>query len=205
MSTKSDVVYQLVKDGKKPEEILKIVGAYMDRTIWGLMKYGPKRAGYCRCAFISGISGVGKSTLVKTGLEELGIPYFVKMGGLNKYWDGYQYEPITLIDDPGLFNRQFGTDQIDAFKDLVSFGPCLSEVKFGSIQNQTRLLIVISNFHAIQMSDAAGDHAPNHTPIMRRLKGDHSLGDYNYISNKKQCRFVVTCLLRDICAMFKLE
>ena len=42
------------------------------------------------------------------------------MGGLTKFWDGYDNQPFVVIDDPGLFDPRYKEDKINAFKNVIS-------------------------------------------------------------------------------------
>ena len=42
------------------------------------------------------------------------------MGGLTKFWDGYDNQPFVVIDDPGLFDPRYKEDEINAFKNVIS-------------------------------------------------------------------------------------
>ena len=90
-------------------------------TIPKMMAQAPARSKYCNCAYIHGLAGTGKTTLVKNMLSSLRKPYNVKVGGLSKWWYGYDYQRGTLIDDPGLFDMRFNADHIDAYVPIVYY------------------------------------------------------------------------------------
>ena len=50
-------------------------------TIPKMMAQAPARSKYCNCAYIHGLAGTGKTTLVKNMLSSLRLPYYVKVGG----------------------------------------------------------------------------------------------------------------------------
>ena len=56
------------------------------------------------CLYIFGEAGTGKTTACKRALNYIrrqhGIDYYTKMGGISRFFDGYDWEPICLIDDP---------------------------------------------------------------------------------------------------------
>jgi len=51
-----------------------------------------------------GPTGVGKTSMVFRVLKALQkadvVDYYSKGGGLKKFWDGYDNQPIAWIDDP---------------------------------------------------------------------------------------------------------
>ena len=56
------------------------------------------------CVYIYGPTGSGKTTTCKRVLDwfkrACGVKYYAKMGGLSKFFDGYDWQEIILIDDP---------------------------------------------------------------------------------------------------------
>lgn len=57
------------------------------------------------------------------------------MGGLSKFFDGYDNQPITWIDDlvsPSCF-RTGDEEPVQRFKTVISTGEVLVEVKHGSM------------------------------------------------------------------------
>ena len=54
--------------------------------------------------------------------------FYAKMGGLCKFWDGYNNQQIVVIDDPGVFNVTMTDAEANAFKNVVSHGSHTVEI-----------------------------------------------------------------------------
>ena len=125
------------------------------------------------------------------------------MGGLRKYWDGYDNQPIVVIDDPGLFDPMNKGDDVHAFKSIISAEEHLVEIKFGSMQFDSHLVIIITNYDAGMLANSAG--LENQDAVMDRLVGSRSIiRSALYIPNKDSARiFLVQALckiLRKLCS-----
>ena len=84
----------------------------------------------------------------------------MKLNGFRKYWDGYDNQPIVWIEDPGAFDTRFNVDDVNAFKMLISTGSCLLlEVKYGTVQFDSYLVIVTSNVAPWDLAQLAGPTA----------------------------------------------
>lgn len=151
--TKSDVALRYVKQGKPYSWIIQQDGmASMARVIKALMDQAPARTFRTYCQHIWGPSYQGKTTTLKRILgclrECYGVEYFKKGGGLSKWWDGYDYQPICWIEDPGGFKDGNGIPQmkdVENFKRLISDGECQMEVKFGTVQFRSYLVVIDTN------------------------------------------------------------
>jgi len=82
-----------------------------------------------------GPTGSGKS---RAAYQESGDSVYTKMGD-NKWWDGYQGQETTIIDDYRPWNKDFGFAYLLRLCDRY---PMQVEVKGGTVQFRSRLLIV---------------------------------------------------------------
>lgn len=85
--------------------------------------------------------GTGKSIQVKAALDAVAkahptLDTYVKMGALDRFWDGYDNQPFVLINDTNA--------PVEAFKNIISGGEHIVEIKFGSMQFTSHLVIIIS-------------------------------------------------------------
>ena len=95
------------------------------------------------------------------------------MGGLGKFWDGYDNQPVVVIDDPSMFDPKMKPEGIDYFKNLISVGEMIVEVKCGSMQMDSPLIIMSSNFDPDVLAGSAG---PRHQDaIYDRIAGSRSI------------------------------
>lgn len=81
---------------------------------------------------------MGKNTITYNVLRTIQdiykIDFYSKMGGLKKFWDGYDNQPIVITDDPRLFNVRINDEDVVAFKSIISSEEYLTEIKFGTMQ-----------------------------------------------------------------------
>ena len=128
----------------------------MVNHIGKVMAHRPPRHHETKCLYVWGPPGTGKSTTIHRVLKTFQkldprAGYYPKMGALKKFWDGYDNQPFVLIDDPGQFNAHFA-----AFKNVISTGALIVEVKGSAMQFDSRLVIVVSNTDPESLANTAG-------------------------------------------------
>lgn len=79
----------LVSQARYINEAFKVRSEHLQATI---------KERNTECVFITGGSGVGKSTLAKNIAKEKGLDYFISSGS-NDIMDGYSQEPCLIVDD----------------------------------------------------------------------------------------------------------
>ena len=114
-----------------------------------------------KVCYIYGPPGTGKSTNVQRALKAISLQhkeldYYNKMGGMSKFWDGYDNQPFVLIDDPGLFNIKFNEDELHAFKNVASTGQHTVEIKGSSMQFDSKIIFIITNVEPFIFASSAG-------------------------------------------------
>ena len=153
-----------------------------------MMKYRPPRVAKTDVLHIYGPTGQGKTTLVHRVLESyrngmlFGIKkeYYSKCGGLSRFWDGYDNQPICWIDDPVCLDTQKDMDSIQQLKNIFSTGNCQIEVKFGTMVFDSPIVIITSNASPREIALSTGEAAD---PIYRRLTD--TCGSYHLKSRKQ--------------------
>ena len=91
------------------------------------------------------------------------------MGGLSKFFDGYDNQPICWIDDPvspSCF-RTGDEEPVQRFKTVISTGEVLVEVKHGSMVFDSSLIIITTNIPPDDMARACG--VDNEEAMYRRF------------------------------------
>lgn len=92
-------------------------------------------------------------------LYRLSIPflsYYNKMGSLSKYVDGYDNQFTCWMDDPCAPDQRTNEASV-TFKNVVgSSGPCQVEIKYGSMQFDSYLIIITSNTPPDIMAESFG-------------------------------------------------
>lgn len=171
------------------------------RIIAQLMEHRPKRHGETHCIYIWGPPGCGKTTALKrilTTIEHLypALTYYKKMSELSKFWDGYDNDPIVWIDDPGYFDMERHPEEAASFKNIISTGPHIVEIKYGKCQFDSRLCIITSNTAPEYFASSAGSCAE---AISRRIGHDSLTGRAIYCPNlhatkTKLYRRVIKCV-----------
>lgn len=84
-----------------------------------------------------------------------GFDYYSKMGGLNKFWDGYDNQLVCWLDDPAV-HRTGDEESVQRFKNVISTGETLVEVKHGSMVFDSSLIIISCNFHPQGLANTCG-------------------------------------------------
>ena len=135
-----------------------------------LMKLRPMRKHHTYCLYLHGPTGVGKTTAVFQTLEAIqtlypSLSYYSKMGGLSKYFDGYDNQFTTWMDDPCSPDQRTNESAV-TFKNVVgSSGPCQVEIKYGSMQFDSHLIIITTNMPPDIMAESFG---PERALAMKR-------------------------------------
>ena len=78
------------------------------------------------------------------------------MGGMSKFFDGYDWDNIILIDDPVTPDAAQNSKQIQMFKTIINEHNRIVEVKGGSMHMDTGLIIITANITPNQMANACG-------------------------------------------------
>ena len=89
------------------------------------------------------------------------------MAGMSKYFDGYDNQLVTWIDDPVSPNMFKMQEEAQIFKNVVSTGNALVEVKYGSMIFDSGLLVITSNMTPDEMAEAFGMEAKD--ALLRRF------------------------------------
>lgn len=91
------------------------------------------------------------------------------MGGLNKYFDGYDNDPIMWMDDPCTPDPHKLNEAAVTFKNVIgSTGPLQVEIKYGSMQFDSHLVIITSNLSPDRMANGFGTESCD--AMYRRLQ-----------------------------------
>ena len=118
--------------------------------------------------------------------------YYCKTGGLKKFWDGYDNEPVAWIDDP-VSMTEHDEDSIQHLKNVFSTRNISIEIKYGSLVFDSSLVIIASNIDPTLLSKSCGTECSE--PIYRRLTD--TCGAYN-VRKRKHVEglelYVVDCI-----------
>jgi hypothetical protein len=169
--TKSEEVFNMIQEGVPPSGIVAKYPSMVNQ-IKKLNQYRPGRETKTYVLWIQGETGIGKTTnLLRTlkALEvEYEIPYYWKVNGFSKWWEGYDNQPICVIDDPVTFKGEFGENESkQVLKTVLSLGPSQIEIKFGNMQFTSHLVIILANMGPTAFAVSCGNEIKE--AIYRRL------------------------------------
>ena len=94
------------------------------------------------------------------------IQYYYKIGGLSKFFNGYNWQDIVVIDDPVEPDKN-SKDEIQMFKTIINEQEREVEIKGSSMPWDTRLVIITANIAPITLANACGPTCTE--AIFRRL------------------------------------
>ena len=198
----SDIIKDQIINGAKRLELTKKF-PQMARTIKDCLELHPVKYQSTDCMYLFGPTGAGKTTTTKRVLDYFrdvhGINYYSKMGGLSKFFDGYDWQPIILIDDPIAPDAKQNGEQIQMFKTIINEHHRIIEIKGGSMPMDTGLIIITANITPLKMANACGEDCAD--AVYRRLTKPP--GSFNV---RKQDREKLTRLLISvICQRFDFD
>ena len=160
--------------------------------IYKLARFRPQRTHRTDLVYYHGPPGTGKTTAISRVLNTIRkmypeVDYYAKMGGISKFYDGYDNQPICWIDDPvspSCF-RTGDEEPVQRLKTVISYGETLIEVKHGSMVFDSSLIIISTNIDPEMMSKACG--LDNEVAMYRRFTdtcGAHEIPDSTTARNK---------------------
>ena len=160
--TKNEEILDMVLAGERPSQICQKYPQLMS-NVYKLARFRPQRTCRTDLVYYYGPPGTGKTTSISRVLNTIRklypqVDYYSKMGGLSKFFDGYDNQPICWIDDP-VSPSCFHTgdeEPVQRFKTVVSTGEILVEVKHGSMVFDSSLIIVSTNIGPDDMAKACG-------------------------------------------------
>ena len=191
---------ELVTKGTRSSKIVSLY-PHLYSKVMQLMRYRPPREGRTDLIYYFGPVGVGKTTAVTQTLASLRtlypeFDYYSKMAGMSKYFDGYDNQLVTWIDDPVSPNMYKMQEEAQIFKQVVSTGNALVEVKYGSMVFDSGLLVITSNMTPEEMAEAFGMESRD--ALLRRFLdtcGAHSINSREDSQNKLRPH-LIKCIKR---------
>ena len=122
------------------------------------------------CMYIYGQTGIGKTsnlTRVLNHFRSMGnIQYYFKVGGLSKFFNGYNWQDIVIIDDPVEPDKD-SREEVQMFKTIINEREREIEIKGSSMPWDTRLVIITANIAPITLANACGPTCQE--AVFRRL------------------------------------
>jgi len=101
--TKTEIIRDLILQRVRISKIVLQFPQLIEK-IYKLARLRPQRQFRTDVVYYYGPSGMGKTNSIDTLLRTIRhiypeVDYYSKMGGLSKFWDGYDNQPIVWIDD----------------------------------------------------------------------------------------------------------
>lgn len=182
----TEIIFEEIKKGTRYSKLCSIYPGQIN-NITKLMKFRPPRTCRTDVLYFYGPSGIGKTTTMIRVLQAIQsvnskIDYYCKLGGLDRWWDSYDNQPIVLIDDPVGMDAAMNKEPIQRLKNVMSHGDTFVEVKGGSMVFDSSLIIIISNQDPRTLAQTCG--LDNFEAIFRRFTD--SCGAH-YVKTRKDC------------------
>ena len=111
------------------------------------------------------------------------IDYYMKSYGFtSKYWDGYSNEVAVIVDDPAK-PQQFKIDAIsECWKNILSGSQFLANQKYGGIQFDSHLCIILANISARELAESfAHEEVSAHYHRFADSMGEYYVGSTEYL------------------------
>ena len=194
----TEIILEEIKKGTRYSKLCSIYPGCIN-YINKLMQFRPMRKHRTDVLYIYGPSGIGKTTAIQRTLQTLTDCYpeydfYTKMGGLDKWWDGYDNQPIVWIDDPIAMDGQYQREAVQRLKNVISHGHVLCEIKGGSMVFDAQLIIISSNFDPRDMAASCG--MENFDAIFRRLTDTCGAQEVKTRADclKKMIEYILLCV-----------
>ena len=154
----TDIIRDRIENGATPKQLYHDFPGCV-RIINDLMPLHKLTYKETYCLYIWGPTGVGKTTNLKRVLnfirDQFDITYYFKLGGLSKFFNGYQFDDIIVIDDPVEPTRDTN-EQVQMFKSIINEHERFVEIKGSSMPLDSKLVIMTANISRQTMSNACG-------------------------------------------------
>ena len=209
--TKNEIILSRILDKERCSSICLDYPAMLPQ-IYKLACFRPQRTHRTDLVYYYGPPGTGKTTAISRVLNTIRrlypeCDYYAKMGGISKFYDGYDNQPITWINDPvnpSCF-RTGDEEPVQRLKTVISYGETLIEVKHGSMVFDSSLIIISTNIDPESMSKACG--IDNEVAKYRRFTdtcGAHEIATQSTARNKL-IEHLVKIITRNMQAVHNLD
>lgn len=197
----SDIIKEKVLQGASMHELVSQFPGCVNQ-VRQLIQLHPRRYDDSICLYVHGPTGVGKTTNLTRVLnhirEHLGITYYFKVGGLSKFFNGYDFQDIVIIDDPVEPGKD-SEDQVQMFKTIINNQERSIEIKGGHMPWDSRLVIITANISPNYLAKCCGATCSN--AIFRRLTSPIKSLYLEHPDHERYCKY----LLNVIKSVFHLE
>ena len=158
---KTEIILQLIKQGERKSALVSQFPT-MRNQIHRLMSFRPHRSCKTSTIYIHGPPGVGKTTFIYKWFNLLQhfnpeLDYYSKVSRLSKWFDGYDNQPIVIIDDPVLTPGSIGfQEHVQCLRNVISTGPTYVEVKGATMVFDSKFIVFVANPTPEQLDDMCG-------------------------------------------------
>ena len=197
----SDLIRDAIIRGDKPLDLYKQFPGCIP-IIKSLLPLHVNKYEKTVCSYIFGGTGVGKTTNLKRVLnyffEKFNITHYYKISGLSKFFIGYNFDDVVVIDDP-IEPDQTQREEVQMFKSIINEHKRNIEIKGSSMPWDTRLVIITANISAHELANACGETCKQ--AVYRRLSKPFKPRSVLPGEQDKYCKYLISLL----CKVFKIH
>lgn len=176
-----------------------------------LMHHRPKRTHKTDVVYYHGPPGKGKTLNIARVLRTISklypaVSYYSKLGGLSRWFDGYDNEQIVWIDDPVAMNgKGVDEEQIQRLKNIMSEDNVMVEIKGGAMIFDSSIIIISANLSPADLARSCG--SDNELAIYRRFTDTYGEAfiDTRATASSKLTEHLTSCIAHNILNTYNIH
>lgn len=208
---KTEIIYEEIIKGTRFSKLCATYPMCMPQ-IARLMRFRPAREHRTDILYIHGPPGTGKTTTTLRVLKSIRtlypeLDFYCKLGGLDRWFDGYDNQPIVYIDDPVCSNATKSGDEsnVQRLKNIMSTGDVIVEIKGGTMVFDSSFIIITCNLTPRDLAASCGPD--NQEAVLRRFQDTCGC---HYVPDRETCLrqmtvYITKCIARNVKCVYDID